>query len=208
MAGERTVTHLVFAALARAPDDPALVARRILENGSYQRSLPKEFASLAPHPLFLGSLEPLLWLLLVTALLVAAALAAAWLHRRLSLRARDAQVNGEAALPPLLVPVAGAEALARDGRFAEAIHSLLLETLAALSRAAKLTPSLTSREVLEKTQLPPRARDALFGLVRAVEVSRFGGREAGLEDYRASLERFEAFLDTYRPSGKTPGASL
>ena len=57
----------------------------------------------------------------------------------------------------------------REGRFAEAIHALLLETLAALSRAARLAPSLTSREIVARVPLPARAREALAGLVAAVE---------------------------------------
>jgi hypothetical protein len=91
--------------------------------------------------------------------------------------------------------------LADARRFAEAIHVLLLETLAALSRAARLAPSLTSREIVSRVPLPARAREALGGLVLAVEVSRFGGAPAGETDYRACLERFHAFLETYRRGG-------
>ncbi|HEY6098515.1 MAG TPA: DUF4129 domain-containing protein, partial [Anaeromyxobacter sp.] len=75
---------------------------------------------------------------------------------------------------------------------------LLLETLQALSRAARLAPSLTSREIVERVALPSRAREALEGLVLAVEVSRFGGAPAAEGDYRACRSRFHAFLDTYR----------
>jgi hypothetical protein len=96
------------------------------------------------------------------------------------------------------IPIASAEALAARGRFAEAIHALLLETLDALSRAARLAPSLTSREIAARIPLPAPAREALSGLVLAVELSRFGGAAAGETDYRACLDRFHAFLETYR----------
>jgi hypothetical protein len=51
---------------------------------------------------------------------------------------------------------------------------------------------------VERVPLPARARDALEGLVLAVEVSRFGGAPAAEPDYRDCLTRFHAFLDTYR----------
>jgi hypothetical protein len=49
-----------------------------------------------------------------------------------------------------------------------------------------------------RVPLPARAREALAGLVAAVERSRFGGADAAEEDYRSCLGRFHAFLDTYR----------
>jgi hypothetical protein len=185
----------LLAASARAPAEVAERARRILEGGDYQRALP-DLQSFS-----LGSLGPLAGLvraLLWAALAVAVALAALWLWRRLSGRARDALVEPDPAAAPLLVPLGDAERLARAGRYGEAIHALLLETLAALSRAARLAPSFTSREIVARVPLPPRAREALAGLVEAVEISRFGGAQAGEGEYRACLARFHAFLETYR----------
>ena len=120
------------------------------------------------------------------------------LVRRLAPGARDVAVAEPAAAAPVHIPIASAEALAAEGRWAEAIHALLLETLEALSRAARLAPSLTSREIVARVPLPVRAREALSGLVLAVEVSRFGGADAAEGDYRACLDRFHAFLETYR----------
>jgi hypothetical protein len=203
------VTLLASTSGANSPAGAAERARRILEEGGYQRALPTAPTppSAAPHTFSLGSMELLVRALLWAALAVAVALLVTWLWRRLSRGVEDAAAAAPVVLPPLEVPIAGAEALAAAGRFAEAIHSLLLETLAALSRAARLAPSQTSREVLARTPLPGRAREALAGLVSAVEISRFGGAEATEADYRACLERFQAFLETYRRGGPAAGAA-
>jgi hypothetical protein len=205
--GKDMVTLL--ASTSGSPADAAERARRILEDGGYQRDLPTAPTPPSPgsHPFSLGSMEFLVRALLWAALAVAVALLATWLWRRLSRGVKDATAAAPEVAPALEVPIAGAEALAAAGRFAEAIHSLLLETLAALSRAARLAPSQTSREVLARTPLPGRAREALAGLVSAVEISRFGGAEATEADYRACLERFQAFLETYRRGGPAPGAA-
>ncbi|HEY6006341.1 MAG TPA: DUF4129 domain-containing protein [Anaeromyxobacter sp.] len=181
-----------------SPAEVRAKAEAILASGKYQTALPELPKPPKPIDLPLGPLELLLRILLWTALAVLVVLAVSWLVRRLSGGARDAEVREPAPEAPPEIPIESAEALAGQGRFAEAIHALLLETLAALSRAARLAPSLTSREIVERISLPSRARDALEGLVLAVEVSRFGGAPAAEGDYRACLSRFQAFLDTYR----------
>ncbi len=174
-------------------------AAEILRDRGYQTSLPPEREPphlwVPPGPLVL-LLKVLLW----TGLVVVVVLAAIWVARRLGLGARDVEVAdpAPATADPAKLPVANAEALAAEGRFAEAIHALLLDTLEALSRAARLAPSLTSREIVARFPLVPRARDALAGLVDAVEVTWFGGAVPGEPEYRRCLERFHAFRDTYR----------
>jgi hypothetical protein len=173
-------------------------ATEILGDAGYQTTLPKPRVPPQAIDLPLGPLELLVRLLLWTALAVLVFLAVSWLVRRLSAAPRDVAVAEPASPGAVEIPIESAERLAAAGRFAEAIHSLLLETLSALARAARIAPSLTSREILGRVQLPGEAREALSGLVLAVEVSRFGGAPAGEEDYRACLARFRAFLDTYR----------
>jgi hypothetical protein len=104
--------------------------------------------------------------------------------------------DGDAALTER--PLGDAEALAREGRFGEAIHVLLLRTLAELARRVAVPTSLTSREILTEAELPAGAHDALRSLVVAVEVSHFGGATPGREDYEACVDRFRAFVDAYR----------
>ncbi len=188
-------------ALLAAADAAAALRERaaaLLREGGYQATLPRDPAPPRPFDLPLGPLELLLRILLWTAAAVAVALAVSWLVRRLSHPTADVEVPEAPPAAPVTIPIASAEALAREGRFAEAIHALLLETLQALSRAARLAPSLTSREIVARVPLPARAGEALAGLVAAVERSRFGGATAGEEDYRSCLGRFHAFLETYR----------
>ncbi|HET8538598.1 MAG TPA: hypothetical protein VFL83_01875 [Anaeromyxobacter sp.] len=182
---------------AAADEEIRRRAAEVLRDGGYQTELPQRAAPLDLH-LPLGPLELLVRILLWGAAAVVAFLAIAWLVRRLAPAARDVEVAEPAGPAPVEIPIASAEALAAQGRWAEAIHALLLETLEALSRAARLAPSLTSREIVSRVPLPERARDALSGLVLAVEVSRFGGAAAAEDDYRACLGRFHAFLETYR----------
>lgn len=184
---------------AAADDAIARRAAEVLAGGGYQTELPHATVPVDLH-LPLGPLELLLRILVWGALAVLAFLAIAWLVRRLAPGAREVELAEPAGAAPVAIPIASAEALAAEGRWAEAIHALLLETLQALSRAARLAPSLTSREIVARVALPARAREALSGLVLAVEVSRFGGATAAEDDYRACLGRFQAFLETYRGS--------
>lgn len=95
-----------------------------------------------------------------------------------------------------VVPLDEVDALAAQGRFAEAIHVLLLRTIAALPKAAAAgpAPSLTSREILDRTSFRAGARDAMAGLVDAVEVSLFGGRPVPETSYRECRTRFDRFV--------------
>jgi hypothetical protein len=96
-------------------------------------------------------------------------------------------------------PLDDAEALARAGRFGEAIHVLLLRTLEELVRRLDrpLPRSRTSREILAEVRLPEEAHGALAHLIGAVEVSFFGGDEPGERDYQVCVDRFRVFADAY-----------
>lgn len=200
------------ALLAAAAQPPAAAeqARRVLEDTVYQRALPVEAPPAELPRIDLPWLGPLVEILLYVGLAVLAGLAIFWIVNHLVLRrTRDEELAPEeGAAPPLHVRLDQPDRLAATGRFAEAIHQLLLETLGALSRASRLPPAYTSREILASARLPARARAALSGLVLAVEISRFGGAPAGEEDYRACLRRFHEFLESYRaPTESAPEAA-
>jgi hypothetical protein len=186
-----------LAAAARTAAEVRERAAAILREGGYQTALPDAPAA---HGLDLplGPLALLLRILLWTAVAVAAVLAVSWLARRLAPAPADAAVPDAAPAAPAAAPAGSAEALAREGRFSEAIHALLLEALEALSRAARLAPSLTSREIAAGARVPAAAREALSDLVAAVERSRFGGAAAGEEDWRACRLRARGFLEAWR----------
>ncbi len=176
-------------------------ARRVLEDDGYQKKLPEQRPPRDPVEVRTREFD-LFRFLLQAAGVVAVLLALAWVVRLLTAgRERDVTAPAEAETPPLQVELTRPERLAAAGRYSEAIHALLLETLAALSRAARLPPSFTSREILETVRLPARAREALGGLVLAVEISRFGGVPASEADYRICFGRFQEFLETCSASG-------
>lgn len=95
-----------------------------------------------------------------------------------------------------------ADALAREGRFAEAVHCLLLRSVEDLVRRRPdaVRPATTSRELASSSLLPERARPLFTGLAQAVEESLFGGRpvgEAGWCDARDAYREF-ALAGTWR----------
>jgi hypothetical protein len=89
--------------------------------------------------------------------------------------------------------LAAADDLARQGRFVEAMHILLLQSLADIRRrlGIEFADSLTSREILRGTRLPQQGRASLRAIVAAVEWTHFGGYPAALADYDACRRSFE-----------------
>lgn len=88
-----------------------------------------------------------------------------------------------------------ADALAAEGRYAEAVHLLLFRSIADLNarRAGGVPQSLTAREIERLGDLPERARAALSPIIRLVEKSFFGDRpvdQSGWKEARASYEAF------------------
>lgn len=93
-----------------------------------------------------------------------------------------------------------ADELASQGRFADAIHTLLLRTLHELAsqKLVRVTPSMTSREILGKVALLGDAREALQGLIVAVEQTWFGDDVPQVEDYQRCRAEFDRFAAAYR----------
>lgn len=88
-----------------------------------------------------------------------------------------------------------ADALARAGKFADAVHLLLFRSIEDIQRRLEggVPRSLTAREIGGLGLLPTRARAALAPIIAIVERSFFGGRdvdETGWRDARASYEDF------------------
>jgi hypothetical protein len=89
--------------------------------------------------------------------------------------------------------LATADDLAQQGRFVDAMHTLLLQSLADIRRrlGIEFADSLTSREILRGTRLPPQGRALLREIVASVEWTYFGGYPAALADYNACRKSFE-----------------
>jgi hypothetical protein len=103
-------------------------------------------------------------------------------------------VPGEASPGNQAVIIEAADELAARGRFVEAMHMLLLHGLAHIRQRLdqQFSDSLTSREILYSSNLPEAARASLRDVVNRVELTYFGQRPAGLDDYTACRESFNA----------------
>ncbi len=87
---------------------------------------------------------------------------------------------------------AAADDLARQGRFGEAMHALLLQSLADVRQRLdeQFADSLTSREILRSTKLPAQGREPLREIIARVERTYFGEYAAGPQDYMTCRDRF------------------
>jgi hypothetical protein len=88
-----------------------------------------------------------------------------------------------------------ADALAREGRFGEAIHHLLFRSIDDIAnrRPALVRPALTSRELAAAQVIPSKARDLFAGIARLVERNLFAARPAGEKDWLEAREAYSGF---------------
>ncbi|HJP69232.1 MAG TPA: DUF4129 domain-containing protein, partial [Sphingomicrobium sp.] len=88
-----------------------------------------------------------------------------------------------------------ADALARDGRFAEAVHHLLFRSIEDIAnrRPTLVSPALTSRELASSQLIPARARELFTGIARLVERSLFGGAPVSKADWLTAREAYSGF---------------
>ncbi len=96
---------------------------------------------------------------------------------------------------PLRAWLEEADALAREGRFAAAIHCLLLRSIDDLAqrRPSLARPALTAREMAHSPLIPVRARGLFAGIAAIVELTLFGRRavdEAQWIEARRSYSEF------------------
>lgn len=81
-----------------------------------------------------------------------------------------------------------ADALAAQGRYAEAVHHLLFRSIEDIGRRRPrlVRPALTSRELAAAEALPPPARSLFARIAGLVEHSLFGGRPVEAPDWTAA----------------------
>lgn len=97
-----------------------------------------------------------------------------------------------------------ADELAGQGRYAEAMHVLLLQSVGEMRLRLRvpISVALTSREILDRIALEPEAHDALSDIIGRVEISYFGTHEPGRDEYslcRASYSTLVALLGGAAP---------
>jgi hypothetical protein len=122
------------------------------------------------------------------------------LPRRRRAVAADAAAEEEPAWAPEAAPARAwlneADALAAEGRYAEAVHHLLFRSVEDIARRRPrlVRPALTSRELAAAEALPGPARDLFAGIARLVERSLFGGRAVGAGDWSAARNAYADFV--------------
>ncbi len=105
----------------------------------------------------------------------------------------DPQWTPEAA--PARAWLREADALAAEGRYAEAVHHLLIRSIEDIGRRRPrlLRPALTSRDIAAADGIPSTARDIFTGIARIVERSLFGGRAVGATDWSEARTAYADF---------------
>ena len=113
----------------------------------------------------------------------------------------DAEFSGAKPGTPA-VALGAADQLAAEGRFVEAMHVLLLQSLAAIRERLneQFSDSFTSREILRSTRLPDAGRTPLRDMINRVELTYFGRHPAALADYAACRASFNALAQTLHGS--------
>lgn len=88
-----------------------------------------------------------------------------------------------------------ADVLAREGRFAEAVHLLLFRSIEDIQARLEggVPTSLTAREIAGLGRLPDRARRALAPIIKVVEHSYFGGQPVDAGGWQHARKSYEEF---------------
>lgn len=88
-----------------------------------------------------------------------------------------------------------ADALASQGRFAEAIHHLLIRSVEDIARRRPrlVQPAVTSRELAAASAVPASARGLFLAIALRVEQSLFGGRPVSAEEWSAARRDYADF---------------
>lgn len=88
-----------------------------------------------------------------------------------------------------------ADALAAEGRYADAVHHLLLRSVEDIGRRRPraLRPARTSRELAQEPAIPAPARTLFADIAARVEASLFGGRAVNAGEWQAARAAYADF---------------
>jgi hypothetical protein len=212
LAAASTAASLDGAARASTPDDSALaIAQKLLRHENIQTEIPHRLDESRGPMLFhlphtLG--EFILW-----GAAIAGAVAIGYSvrdslpgwdrSRQLTAEQTSDEASGSET-PTLLGARDEADGLARNGRFDEAMHVLLLQAVAELRDKLKLSisDSLTAREIERRAPLDPSGKTAFGRMVRAVEHVVFGQEPVDERAYRACRADFELFAASLKSGAR------
>jgi hypothetical protein len=115
--------------------------------------------------------------------------------RRFVPGAQEAQEDWRPDAAPARAWLSEADALAAQGRYAEAAHHLLLRSVEdmAARRPHLVRPALTARDLARAPDIPAAPRRLFAQIAAVVERSLFGGRGVGAEDWSACRAAYADF---------------
>jgi len=189
--------------IAQTPQDPQSLAEDAIRRLGLQTSFP-----VVPEPFRFSLKLPgeVLWVVIAVGLAV---LLYAFRDLIPILRSQqsgdwetdEAGAGGGRARTPAAA-LGAADQLAAEQRFVEAMHVLLLQSLAAIRDRLDepFSDSLTSREILRSASLPEAGRVPLRDMVNRVEWTYFGSHPAALSDYIACRASFNTLTRTLNES--------
>jgi len=190
--------------LAAQTQDPRAVAEQAIRRLDLQTDLPRDPEA---RPLRIQLPAEVVWLIAAIGvgllLYMFRDMLPAWgFAARGDLASEEEGANGTVAKPPEQV-LAAADDLARQGRFVDAMHVLLLQGLADIRRhlGEQFADSLTSREILRSTKLSDSGRGPLRDIIARVEWTYFGKHPAEREDYAACRASFDALARALHGKG-------
>jgi hypothetical protein len=204
----RGVLALTFALLASPvaaqTQDPRVVAEQAIRRLDLQTELPRDPEA---RPLRIQLPEQVIWLLAAIGIglllyMFKDLLPALGFAARGDFAEGDEETGGTVAKPPEQV-LAAADDLARQGRFVDAMHVLLLQGLADIRRHLdeEFADSFTSREILRSTKLAEAGRGPLRDIITRVEWTYFGKHPAERKDYAACRASFDALAHALHGRG-------
>jgi hypothetical protein len=186
---------LLASPLAAQTQDPRAAAEQAIRRLDLQTELPRDPEA---TPLRIQLPVQVIWLMAALGVglllyMFKDMLPALGFAARGDLADEEEGTGGTVAKPPEQV-LAAADDLARQGRFVDAMHVLLLQGLADIRRhlGEQFADSLTSREILRSTKLSEAGRGPLQDIITRVEWTYFGKYPADREDYAACRASFDA----------------
>ncbi len=118
-----------------------------------------------------------------------------WPGRRRKDKAAEPDQSWRPDEAPARALLSEADALAAQGRFAEAVHLILFRSIEDIDgrRPELVGPALTSRDIAALPAIPDRPRGAFARIAMLVERSLFGSRTLGEGDWRDCRSAYEEF---------------
>jgi hypothetical protein len=192
---------LALSGVACAAQDIRQLAERAIRRLDLQTELPRVPE---PDPFRLALPAEVLWAVIVVALALLLyafrdMIPTLGLGRRRAWGGDADAVGGDVLRAPEAM-LGRADELAARGNFVEAMHTLLLQSLAYIRERldTQFADSLTSREILARVPLPPEGMASLRDIVSRVEWTYFGERQATRSDYEACRASFSTLTQALR----------